>query len=45
MGHKLAIIGYGGMGDWHYRNVSASIDSSMVKGIFDIGKLAYRYRS
>jgi predicted dehydrogenase len=36
MGHKLAIIGYGGMGDWHYRNVTDSIDSSMVKGIFDI---------
>ena len=36
MGHKLAIIGYGGMGDWHYRSITDSIDKTMVKGIFDI---------
>ncbi len=42
MGHKLAIIGYGGMGDWHYRSVTDSIDSAMVKGILDIREEACR---
>ena len=36
MGHKLAIIGYGGMGGWHHRSVTDSIDKTMVKGIYDI---------
>lgn len=34
--HKLAIIGYGGMGDWHYRNIKEQIKDIEVKGIYDI---------
>lgn len=36
MEHKMAIIGYGGMGSWHAENVSSRIDNISVKGIFDI---------
>jgi len=36
MGHKLAIIGYGGMGSWHYKSVTDLIDKTLVKGIYDI---------
>ncbi|MDF2543257.1 MAG: Gfo/Idh/MocA family oxidoreductase [Herbinix sp.] len=41
MGHKLAIIGYGGMGDWHYRSVRDSIESIDVKGIYDVREEVY----
>ncbi len=40
MEHKMAIIGYGGMGSWHAENVSSRIDNISVKGIFDIQKNA-----
>lgn len=40
MEHKMAIIGYGGMGSWHAENVSSRIDNISVKGIFDIQKSA-----
>lgn len=36
MKHNAAIIGYGGMGDWHYRNISERISGIDVKGIYDI---------
>lgn len=36
MKHKLGIIGYGGMGDWHYRSVRDLIADIEVKGIYDI---------
>lgn len=36
MKHCLAIIGYGGMGDWHYRNITERIPEIQVKGIYDI---------
>ena len=36
MQHQLAIIGYGGMGDWHYKNVTKRIPHIKVKGIYDI---------
>jgi len=36
MKHYSAIIGYGGMGDWHYRNVTDRIPDIDVKGIYDI---------
>lgn len=36
MEHKLAIIGYGGMGDWHYKSVTNSVEGLEVKGIYDI---------
>lgn len=36
MKHQLAIIGYGGIGDWHYQNVTKRIPNIKVKGIYDI---------
>ena len=36
MGHKLAIIGYGGMGGWHHKSIAESIDPDLVKGIYDV---------
>ncbi len=38
MQHNLAIIGFGGMGVWHYENISAKIPGISVKGIYDIRK-------
>ncbi|MFV0466806.1 MAG: Gfo/Idh/MocA family protein [Lachnospiraceae bacterium] len=35
--HRLAIIGFGGMGNWH-RETIEGIDGLSVKGIFDIKK-------
>lgn len=34
--HKLGIIGFGGMGGWHYENVTEKIPEIMVKGVWDI---------
>lgn len=36
MKHCLAIIGYGGMGAWHAKNVLSRIPDIHVKGAFDI---------
>ena len=36
MGHKLAIIGFGGMGAWHWKNISEKIDAITVKGVWDV---------
>ena len=36
MSHRLAVIGYGGMGSWHVENVREKIPSLEVKGIFDV---------
>lgn len=38
MKHNLAIIGVGGMGSWHYDNVTAKIPEINIKGFFDIQK-------
>lgn len=34
--HQMAIIGFGGMGTWHYENIKQKIPSLNVKGVFDI---------
>ncbi|MGL4344004.1 MAG: Gfo/Idh/MocA family protein, partial [Cellulosilyticaceae bacterium] len=36
MAYNLAIIGYGGMGEWHYKNVSERIADITVVGAYDI---------
>lgn len=36
MGYKLAIVGLGGMGGWHYENVTKRIDDIEVIGAYDI---------
>jgi scyllo-inositol 2-dehydrogenase (NADP+) len=36
MKHKLAIIGYGGMGGWHHQSIVKSIPNLMVKGVYDL---------
>lgn len=36
MKHTMAIIGFGGMGRWHARNITERIDDIKVKGVFDI---------
>ncbi|MDR1560191.1 MAG: Gfo/Idh/MocA family oxidoreductase [Clostridiales bacterium] len=36
LSHKLAIIGYGGMGIWHHENVAEKISAIQVKGAYDI---------
>lgn len=36
MGYKLAIVGYGGMGEWHHKNVSERVEDIEVIGAFDI---------
>lgn len=34
--YKLAIIGYGGMGCWHHKNIQEKIPQIHVKGAYDI---------
>lgn len=34
--HNLAIIGYGGMGSWHHKNISERVPGIRVKGAYDI---------
>ena len=36
MKHTMAIIGFGGMGSWHYQNVTEKIPDLRVKGVYDI---------
>ncbi|MBE7066213.1 MAG: Gfo/Idh/MocA family oxidoreductase [Ruminococcaceae bacterium] len=36
MKHKIAIIGYGGMGSYHVRRIMDEIDSLTVVGVFDL---------
>ena len=36
MQHKLAIIGFGGMGNWHWENISQRIEDIEVVGAYDI---------
>ena len=36
MKHTLAVIGYGGMGGWHCKNMAEKIPEITVKGIWDI---------
>jgi len=36
MKHTLAIIGFGGMGGWHARNVAEKVPEIAVKGAYDI---------
>jgi scyllo-inositol 2-dehydrogenase (NADP+) len=40
MKHYMAIIGFGGMGNWHAENVSSRIEDIKVKGVYDIQKEA-----
>ena len=34
--HTLAIIGFGGMGSWHARNIMERVPEIRVKGAYDI---------
>lgn len=36
MAFTLGIIGYGGMGSWHHRNIAEKVPEICVKGAFDI---------
>ena len=36
MAYKLAIIGYGGMGEWHHRNIQERIKEIEVVGAYDV---------
>ncbi|NLK74302.1 MAG: Gfo/Idh/MocA family oxidoreductase [Clostridiales bacterium] len=36
MKRKLAVIGYGGIGSWHCKNITEKIEGLEVKGIYDI---------
>ncbi|MEG0014622.1 MAG: Gfo/Idh/MocA family oxidoreductase [Cellulosilyticaceae bacterium] len=36
MGYRLAIIGYGGMGEWHHKNISERVVGIEVVGAYDI---------
>ena len=36
MKHKMAIIGYGGMGHWHYEKIQEELSELVVKGVFDV---------
>lgn len=36
MKHKLAIIGFGGMGSWHYESITERVCEISVKGVYDI---------
>lgn len=36
MKHQSAIIGFGGMGGWHYDSITEKVPQITVKGIFDI---------
>lgn len=38
MKHKLVIIGFGGMGGWHYENITKRIEAIEVVGAYDIRK-------
>ena len=40
MKHKVAIIGYGGMGSWHAENISGRIPEIEIGGIYDIRESA-----
>lgn len=40
MAHKLAIIGFGGMGGWHFQNITEKIEGINVKGVWDIREQA-----
>lgn len=42
MERRLAIIGYGGMGGWHQKNIDTRINGLSVKGIYDIDPNAER---
>ena len=36
MKHTMVIIGFGGMGNHHYKHVTQEIDRLTVKGVYDI---------
>lgn len=36
MKHKLVIVGFGGMGNWHYENITKRIEEIEVVGCYDI---------
>lgn len=36
MGHKLGIIGYGGMGSWHHKSIKEKVDGLDVVAAYDI---------
>ncbi len=36
MKHRLALIGYGGMGSWHHRNLSERVPDIEVVGAYDV---------
>lgn len=36
MGHKLAVIGYGGMGGWHHQSIQEFVDGIEVTGAYDV---------
>lgn len=36
MAYTLGIIGYGGMGTWHHKNLEEKVDAIRVKGVYDI---------
>lgn len=36
MAYKLAIVGYGGMGEWHHKNIKERIEEIEVVGAYDI---------
>ncbi len=36
MKHTLAIIGFGGMGSWHYKNITEKVPNICVKGAYDV---------
>ena len=36
MKHRLVIIGFGGMGTWHYENITKRIEDIEVVGAYDI---------
>lgn len=40
MQHKLAVIGYGGMGSWHCQNIAKKVHQIEVKGAWDVRKEA-----
>ena len=36
MAHKLGLIGYGGMAEWHHKSINESVDGLEVIATFDI---------
>ena len=38
MRYHLAIIGYGGMGEWHHKNIEERVPEIQVVGVYDIRK-------